>query len=336
MSRVIDGILKEWGELLYYAPVRGRLARRTVTHSRVTQSIKPLKAAGTARIREKLALTTHRVPEVMVKISGGGKGMRQIKAHLDYISRNGCVELENEDGETIVGREAVRDLRDEWKNGQYGIPEEGQRREALNIVLSMPPGTDRRAVKEAARAFAASEFGANHAYVFAAHDDERHPHVHLCVKSLGIDGSRLNPRKADLQHWRERFAEALRDCGIEANATPRIARGATRRAEKQAVWHMEKDGRFEAVRERRGIHGARQDNFSAMRKVVYAYGKLARTLVPGNAEDQRLALAITRFVGEMPVAGQLRSRFRSTEHKKTAVIERGSSEARADLHDRER
>ena len=46
----------------------------------------------------------------MVKVSGGGKGMRSIKAHMDYISRNGDVVLENENGELIDGKEAVQFL----------------------------------------------------------------------------------------------------------------------------------------------------------------------------------------------------------------------------------
>lgn len=213
MSQFIDGVLKDWGERIFYPQVKGRIGRRTVTRSTVSHSPKQTGMTGSARVREKLSLATRHASEVMVKISGGGKGMRQIKAHMDYISRNGLVDLENEDGQLITGREAVRDLRDEWKYGQYGILEETQHKEAVNIILSMPPGTDKTSVSDAARAFSATEFSSNHAYVFATHDDEPHPLVHLCIKSLGFDGTRLNPRKADLQRWRESFAEALRQHG---------------------------------------------------------------------------------------------------------------------------
>jgi hypothetical protein len=103
----------------------------------------------------------------------------------------------------------------------------------------MPPGTDRTSVTSAARDFAKAEFGDNYSYVFATHDDEKHPHVHLCVKAMGKDGIRLNPRKADLQRWRELFAEKLQDHGIEANATKRQVRGITRKAKKQPVIHIE-------------------------------------------------------------------------------------------------
>ncbi|WP_336728577.1 relaxase/mobilization nuclease domain-containing protein [Achromobacter ruhlandii] len=291
MSLVIDGILKDWGERIYTKPVTSQGVKRTVTRSRTSPPSKPLLLTGSARVRDKLMLTTRKAPEVMVKISGGGKGIAQVKAHLDYISRNGLVALENEDGEIILGREAVQDVRDEWKSGQYGLPDNGSRRETFNIVLSMPPGTDRRGVNDAIRAFAKTEFGANHAYVFAIHDDEAHPHGHLCVKALGLDGSRLNPRKADLQRWRERFAEALREQGIEANATPRRARSNTRTTVKQATRHAAKRGKSTkaAEREQRGLS-------RVSRAIRNGYGHIAKALATGDTEDKSLALEIVRFL----------------------------------------
>jgi hypothetical protein len=56
--------------------------------------------------------------------------------------------------------------------------------------------------------------------------------VHLAVRALGDQGERLNPKKADLETWRQVFAQALRDRGVEAEATPRRARGVTRKAER--------------------------------------------------------------------------------------------------------
>jgi len=39
-----------------------------------------------------------------------------------------------------------------------------------------------------------------------------------------MDGQRLNPRKIDLQRWRERFVHELRELGVEAEETRRAAR----------------------------------------------------------------------------------------------------------------
>lgn len=204
--------------------------------------VRPDSAAGQA-LRKKVDSVIQRPRSVMVKISGGGKSMRRIADHWAYISRNGEIPLEDEDGDTVKGRDELKELREEWQHGGYPIPDEGgRRREAFNIVLSMPAGTRPEGVRLAVRDFAAREF-AGHQYVMALHtqdtdpDDKPspHPHVHLCVKACGMDGRRLNPRKADLHRWREGFAEALREHGIEATATTRAQRLARERGEPQFV-----------------------------------------------------------------------------------------------------
>jgi hypothetical protein len=41
-----------------------------------------------------------RAPQVMVKVTGGGLGMKAIAAHSRYISKNGRTDIEDERGET--------------------------------------------------------------------------------------------------------------------------------------------------------------------------------------------------------------------------------------------
>ncbi|AIP36288.1 relaxase/mobilization nuclease domain protein [Paraburkholderia xenovorans LB400] len=172
----------------------------------------------------------------------------------------------------------------------------------FNVLLSMPPGTDRQAVRKAARAFAAEEFGDGRRYVFAAHDDEAHPHVHMSIQVRGPDGKRLNPRKQDLQRWRERFAAQLREQGVEANATRRLARGETRRYPKQAVVHITTRGEMprywrSEVDEltRRTLWAAHAAPLETWRGVLH--------VMEGSqsADDRRLAAVITDFVRTMPV-----------------------------------
>lgn len=127
-------------------------------------------------------------PEVMVKItrrkSNACNGLKGIRNHLDYISRNGEVEVENQDGEKLNGKKALRNQTKNWQ--KLGISENEKRCEALNIVLSMPAGMPPQTVKNAAREFAAEQFQV-HQYAFALHtdsdrpDESTHPHVHLCV-----------------------------------------------------------------------------------------------------------------------------------------------------------
>lgn len=322
MSQVIDGVLKEWGDRLHYKKLKGRKAKRMPFGQKVPAAGAARSAATAKSARATLSRTVRKAPEVMVKISGGGKCMKAIKAHMDYISRNGEVALEDERGNIIQGKEAVRDLRDDWQEGHGGKPipyddDQATRREAFNIVLSMPPGTDREAVRQAAKEFAAVNFG-NHQYVFAAHDDEKHPHVHLCVKAMDKDMVRLNPRKADLQRWRESFAEKMRENGIEANATPRQWRGKVRKAEKQAVRHIDEgwkqkkrkapawvvEARKRAVadelRGERREHPAEANIVKQRERVTKAYSDVAIPLSKSaNGEDRQLALQIVALVRDM-------------------------------------
>lgn len=193
------------------------------------KSAPPLKPGyGLANLRA----AAMKQPEVMVKItrrlSKGNNGLKGIRNHLDYISRNGEVEVENQDGEKFQSKKALRNQINDWR--KLGIPEQSKRREAINIVLSMPPGTPPQAVKNAAREFAAEQFQ-GHQYAFALHtdsdrpDEPAHPHVHLCVLIRDEFGQRLNPRKNDLFEWRLRFAEKMREQGVPCAATRRQHRG---------------------------------------------------------------------------------------------------------------
>jgi type IV secretory pathway VirD2 relaxase len=192
-------------------------------------------------MRAKLERIVRRAPEVMVKITGRTKGVAHLKSHLAYITRNGELAAETEQGATLAGRSGLKDLQQRWED-DAGL--DGKRRRdaslSINIILSMPAGTDAVAVKDSARAFAIETFGDNHDYVFVQHLDNKHPHVHLTVRSLGHDGKHLDPRKADLQGWRERFAGELRLRGIAAEATPRRTRGRVRKADRGAVRAMRK------------------------------------------------------------------------------------------------
>ena len=295
----IDAMLLNWGDRLFHEPLRHvaapnlpRLPRRQIGDE-------------AASMRERLARTVRRTPEVMVKITNRAssvQGMGAVRRHLRYISRNGRIELEDQDGQIISGVVALRDLAEAWHLGGWGIPEESPRREVFNVLLSMPPGTDRQAVREAARAFAAEDFGDGRRYVFAAHDDEAHPHVHLSVQVRGSDGRRLNPRKQDLQRWREHFARQLREHGVDANATPRRARGQTHRYPKQAVVHMV--AREEMPRYWRAVPGdaGRRAVWQAHAGVFDAWHEIARAMVnSGVAGDRAMAMDIADFVQAMPV-----------------------------------
>src|SRR5438132_673633 len=47
---------------------------------------------------EHVSRTARRVPEVMIKVSGGARSLRGVRAHLDYIGREGEGVVETDDG----------------------------------------------------------------------------------------------------------------------------------------------------------------------------------------------------------------------------------------------
>ena len=202
------------------------------------------KANNTKKLRLAVRKTAKQVvtnsSEVMVKITGFGKGGGHVKAHLDYISRKGDVELENDRGEVFSGKEEVNEFFKSWEGDFSRGRRHANQRDTVHMVLSMPENTEPEAVRNAVRGFAKEAFGQNHEYVFALHTDEPHPHCHLTVKMQGVDGKRLNPRKADLQTWREGFAENLRRFGVDAAATPRPSRGVVKKAEPSVIRHIER------------------------------------------------------------------------------------------------
>lgn len=310
MTTVIDHVLKEWGERLFYKRVKGRKNRNVLGGRSVKKNLLLKSKTST---RDKLVWTIKKTPEVMVKITGSGKHIKQIKNHMDYISRHGKVELEDENGEIYFGKEDISSIRNSWEKGYFGIPKEDSSRgirESFNIMLSMPPGT--HGVKKAVRAFAAERFS-EHQYVFAFHEDTKHPHVHLVVKAVDSTGTRLNPRKSDLQQWREHFAEKLREQGIAANATPRRTRGIVRKAKKQALWHIDREGRISQVRKsqkatiiqeiKTNIHHQNPEQARiqlARKETIGAYSEIAKVLSKSHSNDKQLAMGIVKFIQSFP------------------------------------
>jgi type IV secretory pathway VirD2 relaxase len=297
-------------EEVWRPPVPSRRTPETVLHAGV----------GASELRARLARVVRRAPEVMVKVTGRTRDPAHLKAHLDYISRNGDLMLEGPEGWPVAGRAELRELAEDWS----AMAQADSRRRAntpfsLSLVLSMPAGTDSYAVRDAGRAFARAAFGDRFDYVFALHTDEPHPHVHVTVRCFGYSGERLNPKKADLEAWRQGFAAALRERGVEAEATPRRARGLTRKPERTPIRRIRE--RAEAGRgpvghvQRAAYQDAARLAFSGaggaspwearllqrQRRIRALYLGQARLLQTSADEaDRRLGRDVEAFVREMP------------------------------------
>lgn len=190
----------------------------------------PRPGGGQARFQHR----GNTAPEVVVKLTGRARGAAgHLLGQLDYLTRNGTLPAETQDGERITDRARLVALHEDWllanaaDDRSRGVANAAQ---SVALALSMPPGTPPDQVEAAARQWARGTFGGTHDWILARHDDTGHPHVHLAVRAVGRDGRRLAPGPADLQRWRERFARELRRLGLEAAATPRLARGPGRNA----------------------------------------------------------------------------------------------------------
>ncbi len=225
--------------------------------------------------------------------------MAAIAAHFRYISKNGRLEIEDQRGETMQGKDSLHHLAEEWRLGGARIPDDtgpGQPREAFNIMLSMPRGTDPLIVQRAAREFAQAEL-AEHKYVMVLHDHQANPHVHISVRAVSRLGKRLNPRKSDLHRWRETFAEKLRGYGVEAEATRQATRGQHRRPDK--LWRLkaQEDGR---LRRATSTNHGESRNHPARTAAVVAWVEIGVALAKsGAASDRQLAGHVARFVRGM-------------------------------------
>jgi len=212
-------------------------------------------AASAAGWAARMGSSGRGAKEVLVKISGGGRDADGVQAHFEYIDRHGKLDIETDHGEVLTGKTAATELINDWVLDYGAVPgaphsrtkvdSDGKRRQprqAFNIVLSMPAGTPPQKVLQAVKKFAREEFAHQHRYAMALHAEEKdkhgaHPHVHLVVKAEHeYDGTRLNPRKADLQRWRERFAEYLTELGVAATATRREDRGFVKTHKKTPIY----------------------------------------------------------------------------------------------------
>jgi hypothetical protein len=259
---------------------------------------------------EQIRRTVRRAPEVMVKVTGGGRKVSAVLAHLSYIGGNGEHPIETDEGERIPergARELVKDWHLELTAGHYRKPTNDGARSGVklvhNIVLSMPSPTPADKVLAATKVFAREKFGAKHRYAMALHTHQDHPHVHLVVKAEGHDGRRLHIDKAMLREWRQDFAQLMRDQGVAANATPRVARGRAKRVERDGAYRARRNGRSQALRTQ--VESIARELKDGRLRPDPAHRRLVETRKAVVAGWMELATALDAQ-GEIVLAGDVR------------------------------
>lgn len=337
-----DGMLSEWGARLFYPIPRGKGGTGggklplLTTVAALTAVMSPNEVRS--RVRSTVAPGA---TQVMVKITGGGRGMKAIAAHFRYISRQGkeevggkgkTLEIEDERGEKIQGRDGMVQLADEWRVAGAYIDDDSPRREAFNIVFSMPAGTPPEAVREAT-ADAARELFEGHKYVFVMHEDQGAPHVHLSVRADRYDGVRLSPRKADLDRWRAVFARNLQDRGVNAVASRQPVRAANRNYRK--LWEERAAGRGQLTRQRPAQRTSARA-LAVRADAIKAWEQIARALASSkDPEDVRLAAEAVRFLAEVAPGGQAAARV-AAQHAKQYETDRSAGERASTTSKRDR
>jgi hypothetical protein len=107
----IDGILITWGDRLFYP---GNRIVKTKPQPKLTGDAARQRAAA---IRERIEATVvRRAPQVMVKVTGGGRGIRAIAAHFLYTSKNIRFDIEEE-----RGNNAQLVLANDWRREAFKI-----------------------------------------------------------------------------------------------------------------------------------------------------------------------------------------------------------------------
>ncbi|MBW4053641.1 MAG: relaxase/mobilization nuclease domain-containing protein [Proteobacteria bacterium] len=254
-----------------------------------------------------------------MKVTGGGRNVGAVAAHIAYISHHGGIELETDDGQR-VSKAGQKELLNDWhldlSAGQYRPAPRSAKNSVggiklvHNIVLSMPAPTPSDKVLAAAKTFAREKFGLKYRYAMALHTHQRHPHVHLVVKAESLDAPRLHIDKAMLREWRQDFARMMRDHGISANATPRAVRGHSKGAERDCRYRTRRRGSSFALRETvEGIarelatSGTIRDpahtKLIEARKAIVA-GWLSVAALLDHQGDAALAGEVRQYVGNLP------------------------------------
>jgi hypothetical protein len=252
--------------------------------------------------------------QVMVKITSYATSAQKLAMHLDYISRNGEKDVFDPDGINLCrmgdaadlearreaiqlrGQELAADILQEKK--KTGRP---RTRVSMNLLLSMPAGTDKAAFELAVGDFLTGQF-ADHEYLYTFHDDRDHYHAHVVVGMRGADGYWLRPQRSDLLVWRQRFASSLQQRGIAAHATPSYSRGKPKSDYRRDLEELDKRGTRRVPRPAPTYDGAKEA--AAIEERRRAWTRIGAHY--GEAGEADLAKGIAAYVAEHFLGGKAR------------------------------
>lgn len=300
-----------------------KFGRRVYSHDvkpSAAQKLFPTYGGGmSARAKaEKYARDT---PEVVMKFDKTSvKSAHHLQESGRYISRNGKLECEDDEGQVLAGTEAIDDRMRSWVEDEELYQQTGAGRPsdklARRFIVSTPPGTDPEALKKVVRDFVVAEFKSRgFEFIWTIHTDKAHPHAHVLIRNRSADGHRLHYSNQELRAMRERFCVIAEQYGIDLNATSRAVRGKTRRdkpiervyQEQRGSQHLYEKFRIEelvkALKEGRELDEpelmkkVRMTRTEILKNAAEYVEELRRT---GKPEDLTLAASIEKKIREMP------------------------------------
>ena len=255
--------------------------------------------------------------QVVVKITSFSSSTQKLAAHLDYISRNGENEVYDRDGNRLSHmneasggghpREAIQLYGSEIATAsQMSYEKKGgpRKRVSMNLMLSMPAGTDKTAFELAVGEFLTREYEVFD-YLYTFHDDRDHYHAHVVVGLRGEDGRWLNPRKNDLLQWRQSFADSLQRRGIAAKATPSYSQGKAKESYRRDHTELGKRGTRKVKRPAPTYAAAKENEKAAIEQRAQAWKRIGTHY--GEIGETELAKDIDAFVAGHFPAGKVRA-----------------------------
>lgn len=169
--------------------------------------------------------------QAVIKVTGHKTSSGGLKAHVDYISRRGGIEVENETGEIFKGEERdngfsdwVVDHEERMRESMINADKWKSGRIASSIVFTSPEETDTETLKAVVREFAQKHFG-DRRYIFAVHAPDTevdpskvtpNPHIHLVVENVSPDAEKaLEIEPETLRAWRRDYGDIAKEHGIK-------------------------------------------------------------------------------------------------------------------------
>jgi len=156
-----------------------------------------------------------------------------VKNMVDYISRDGDLELLDQDGNPVQTEEERLEILGEWADA---FSDRKNPRLAVHMIISAPETARAHDVRKASLEWGKenlSEFD----YVQVTHTDEPNVHTHFIV-ARKVDGPRLSFGPKDVRAMKESWAKIGSAHNIPMVSSSRMERGKTRKSLKQSQIHI--------------------------------------------------------------------------------------------------